>query len=97
MEFENKKLKTRFTVPDTITVRQQLAYLSEAANITQSKMMEQTWKAATLLIETWESPHLPDYKLSLDEATDPKATDVIIWAALEVKKYINDLDKLPKN
>jgi hypothetical protein len=35
--------------------------------------------------------------VDLDTITSPKAADAIIWAALEVRNYMQRLDDVPKN
>lgn len=97
MEFKNDVLGARFVVPDRITVRQQLAYFSAATNRPSAEFMEQLWNAAKPLISEWQCEHLPDKDADLDAIENPKAADVIIWAALEVKKHIQALDEIPKN
>jgi len=97
MEYKNDKLSARFVVPDKITVRQQLAYFSLATSIESEKLVERLWAAGQPLITEWECASFPDLSLSLDQCDDPRVTDVIIWAALQIKGHINNLDKIPKN
>lgn len=97
MEYKNEKLSARFVVPDKITVRQQFAYLSETVKHNDGNSIESTWNGARLLISEWECPVFPSIDTSLEEVTDPKITDVIFWAAMEVRKHINNLESVPKN
>ena len=96
MELKNDTLGARLVVPDTVTVRQQLLYFS-AVTGTRDEFMARLWEGARTLILEWECPALPDRDVSLDEISSTKATEVIIWAALAVKNYINGLDNIPKN
>ncbi len=97
MEYKNDRLSARFVVPDKITVRQQLAFFSMATSVLSPDLVEKLWNAARVLITEWECPALPDMNTDLNECFDPQATDVIIWAALEVKAHINNLETIPKN
>ncbi len=96
MEFKNETLSARFVVPDTVTVRQQLRYLSAVTGF-RDEFFERLWEGAKVLILEWESAALPDKDTPLDEVSDAKATDVILWASNECKKYINSLDNIEKN
>jgi hypothetical protein len=97
MEFKHELLNTRFTIPDRITVRQQLAFISEASSPRTKDLMENLWTATRLLILEWECPHLPDRDTNLDSIDSPKAADVILWASLQVRNYIQRMDEIPKN
>jgi hypothetical protein len=97
MEYKNEKLSARFVVPDKITVRQQLAYLSEISSAASSNHIEKLWIGARPLITEWECPDLADIDTDLSKIDNPKVTDVIMWVAVEVKKHINNLESIPKN
>lgn len=97
MEIKNEILKTSFTIPDRPTVRQQMAYFSETARSVDRQHMERLWVAAQSLITNWKSEILSDIDANLDTIDNPKVTDVIIWASLQVKNHINSLDETPKN
>ena len=97
MEYRNEKLSARFVVPDKITVRQQLAYLSETVKNNDGNSMDSLWNGARLLITEWECPVFPAFDTSLESVTDPDVTEVILWAALEVRKHVNGLESVPKN
>ena len=97
MEFKRVNPDCVFTVPDRITVRQQLAYYSTAAGLPDKKMFERTWEAAVDLVTDWECVLFPDYKQSLDEVTSPKIAEIIVWAGQQVRTHINSLDAIPKN
>lgn len=95
--FENEKLGARFSVSDRITVRQQLAYLGARQFSDASEAFERSWRAALPLIEGWECALIPDPQaLNLDEASDPRVTSVILWAAGKVAAHVAELDRVPK-
>lgn len=97
MEFKHETLNLRFTIPDKITVRQQLAFLSEASSVRNADLMDNLWKASKPLIQEWECEHLPDKDVNLDDIYSPRAADVITWASLQVRNYMQRMDEIPKN
>lgn len=97
MEYKNDGLSVRFIVPDKITVRQQLAYLSDVTAQRGNNQIEKMWIAARGLITEWECNDFPDMDMDLDKTYDPRVTDILVWSALEVKKHINALENIPKN
>ena len=95
-EFKNAKLGVTFRVPDHPTVRQQLAYFSEAGMARGSQMFERLWLGALTLMEDWECELLPDPKVDLDGLTDPKVVQVLLWSGLNVEVHMNQLEEIPK-
>lgn len=98
MEFHLEKPKCTFEVPDKPTVRQQLGYFSASATIDGDKFLENAWTAAKSMIiaPSWKCEVMP-LDADLDKVTDPRATEVILWAGMKVREYMNGLDQLPKN
>jgi hypothetical protein len=95
MEFKQEGV--RFTVPDKITVRQQLAYFSTIAGIDQSERFERRWESAKTMIEEWECELIPDKDVSLDEMYSLDQTNILIWVGNQVVNYLNSLEETPKN
>jgi hypothetical protein len=96
--FTNEKLKTSFVLSDKITVRAQLAYFSEIGLARGREMWERLWFAARAIIQDWKCEIIPDLeKLNIDEVTDPDITELVIWASVEVKSYMDNLENIPKN
>jgi hypothetical protein len=95
---KNEKLETSFTLPDVITVRMQMAYFSHIARSSGDELFLRLWKGATALLRDWQSAIVPDpEKFDVDRETDPRATELIIWAGLRVQERMNGLEQLPKN
>lgn len=92
MEF--KRDECTFTIPDRPTVEQQLHYYSAPGD---ENTLLRFWEMAKALIQTWECSVLPDFKTDLSTLDSPTVTSVIIWAGIEVKKYMSELDDIPKN
>ena len=101
MDFERAKpIHVKFSLPDTITVRQQLAYYSACSGFEDYEKIERWWAGARDLIEpgSWSCDVIPDPKtLELDSVTDPRITDVIIWASVQVRSHVGNLGTVPKN
>lgn len=97
MDFEREKPKCKFSIPDRITVRQQLEYYSLAGGVVGREMLFRYWEGARALITIWDCELIPDKDVSLDDITDPEQTQLVIWAGLQVRTYMNMLDSIPKN
>jgi hypothetical protein len=96
-EFKNEKLGASFTLPDKPTVRQQLAYFSEAGLARGQELFERYWRGALTVIQEWKCDLLPDAHADLDTVTDMRIVEVILWAGTQVKLYMEALDNVPKN
>jgi hypothetical protein len=96
-EFKNDKLGISFKVPDRPTVRQQLAYFSEAGAAAGREMFARLWLGALTLVADWKCEFMPKpEKVDIDEATDPRVTEAILWAGIRVERHMNSLEELPK-
>ena len=95
MEFKRDELK--FNIPDKITVRQQLTYFSEITNVSAEKdFMIRLWFGARSLFTNWECS-LFSQDVDIETEDNPKVTELILWAALQVRDHMNSLDRIPKN
>ena len=96
-EFANKKSGVRFTLPDSITVRDQLHFYGVLNKFQELDTYERYWEAAKLLIKDWECKKLPDIHTNLDETSDPKITMIVLWAGTQVLNHMSSLGTVPKN
>lgn len=98
MEFRNEKPECEFAVPDKVTVRQQLAYISASSTADPERFLEKSWEAAKQIIvpQSWKCPVM-ELGTDIDSATDPQVTDVILWAGMKVREHMNGLEAVPKN
>jgi hypothetical protein len=95
-EFENKDGQARFTVPERPSVRQQMAYTDAMFRGGDGPLA--WWFGARELIQDWDCKLVPKLEnLDLDKVDDPKITDLLIWAGLQVKLHMAALDSVPKN
>jgi hypothetical protein len=98
MEFTRDDPSARIIIPDKPTVRQQLAYFSAARPLADDVDWLKLWQGAIGLSEVWSCELIPNpAELDLDKETDPKITEVIAWAASNVRKYMLKLGEIPKN
>ena len=93
----NERLGASFSLPDRVTVRQQLGYYSEAGLARGAELWLRLWMGARNIVADWKCEIFPDPLADLDDITDPRVTEIVIWAALETKTYMDALDTVPKN
>jgi len=94
--FDRVEPDAHFALPAHPTVKQQLEYYSRYADTRSEPLYLRLWYSAQVLIKEWECAALPDYKVTLDQITNPEATTAIMWAGNIVMRYMSDLDTLPK-
>jgi hypothetical protein len=97
MEFKNEELKTRFVIPEPVSVKKMMAYMSVSATSREVDLIDNMWRAALEVITEWESPYLPNRYTDLEQETNPAVYDVILWVGTEVRRYIHSLERIPKN
>lgn len=86
-----------FTIPDELTVRQQLRYSSVQAFATTREKLILMWEAAKTIIDDWECESIPDYEaFDLDASTDTDHTRIIGWAGLKAWTHMQMLGEIPK-
>lgn len=95
-DFENQELGVRFTVPDRITVRQQLLYMGTLATREGDDILVRQWAAARTLIQDWHSEMFPDPAADLDSVEDRRIAKTLIWAGRTVLDHVIGLDAIPK-
>lgn len=94
---ENVLPVCRFTVPDKITVKQQLEYFSVAGGLSGNEYWFRMWEAAKLFIQDWEFDLMPDVDTDLDTLTDPQVSHAVVWAGMQVSNHIDSLQAISKN
>jgi len=99
-EFTNERLGVRFTLPDSITVRQQLQYRGRAFNagLLTEDVYVRHWVGMLALLGEWECELVPDPKqLDLDTSTDPRVADIVFWVSNMAANHMVELESVPKN
>lgn len=96
-ERENVLPPCKFTVPDRITVKQQLEYFSVAGGLAGNEYWFRLWEAAKLFIQNWEFELMPDLNADLDTLSDPRVSQAIVWAGMRVSAHIDSLQAVSKN
>jgi len=90
--FKNTKLSCSFELPDNLTVREQLAFFSEAEPSSSPSFLEGMWKASMGVIKKWECELLPDpKKADFGKLTDPRIAQLAIWVGTEVMNHVTSI------
>jgi hypothetical protein len=98
MKYENKELEVSFTMPDALSVRQQLDYRSRLIDHMDDNAFLRNWLALMPIVEDWKCKAIPDpATFDPDEATDKSVADIIFWSSNEMAGHMLELDDVPKN
>jgi hypothetical protein len=95
MEYTNEKLGCSFTLPDKVTVRQQLRYYAAVTTERDEPTQVQMWAGVGVLAEDWKCEALPDPKTSMDDMTNPVQARIVAWAGLAVFRHVDSLEDVP--
>jgi hypothetical protein len=90
-EYANADLGVSFSVPDALTVRDQLKFYS-AGQGSDAPWMEQMWESARTVIKDWKCEVLPDLKADLDKVTDVRVTRIVAWVGATVARHMTGLE-----
>lgn len=108
-EYVNERLNVRFTVPERVTVMDQLEYKGRIAGTQQATIFLRHWQGAVPLIRDWTSNEwdesgfkpcksLPEPgAVDLAEETAVVVTDIVFWASNAVAGHMQQLGQVPKN
>ena len=97
-DYESATYGVKFSVPDVMTVRQQLAFRSELFMASDAQKFERFWIGSQHLIEDWECELIPDFAgLDLATETDPNIADIVNWVGTTVAGHISKMGIIPKN
>jgi hypothetical protein len=97
MDYESESLGVSFSLPDRLTVREQLAY-RERAFMTGDSVFERIWLGAVPLIKNWKCDHIPDpAAVDLATETSAKVARVVAYVANVAAEHVASLDDVPKN
>lgn len=98
-EYTIESVGLRLTVPDRLTVRQQLEYKGLIAFADRAEAYPRFWDGARRLIDKWECEKMPEKDVDIDEVDDPEIADIIFMACNIVNGHLNRLENeaVPKN
>lgn len=94
-DYENQEFGVHFSVPDRLTVRQQLAYLGAVATSQAEEALERQWIAGVALLKTWQCETIPDPQADLGVVDDPRMVRIIIWVGNRIAEHVRKLEALP--
>ena len=96
--YESEKFGVKFSVPDVLTVRQQLAFRSELFLTKDKDRFERFWIGSQHLIEDWECELIPDrMALDLETETNPAIADIVNYVGTMVAGHLAMIGAVPKN
>lgn len=112
MKFENKELETSFEVKDNLTVKQVLDFNNRIFRYrTEENIFWRNFIVAVPLVENWQSgvldditkmfatkeaPDEPEDFVYLDEVTDMRLVDLIMWVGNVVSNHVAALEQIEK-
>ena len=97
-EYSNDDFGVSFSIPDKLTIRQQLRFRSESAFSSNADKLERFWFGAQELIQDWECERIPNPReVDLATETDPKIVDVINYVASVTAGHMMRLGYIEKN
>jgi len=96
-KFERENPICEFSIPARPTVRQQMEYFSATAGVDRNQMLTRYWLGAAVLIQEWKCEAIPQIDVDLDGMTNPEQSELLVWAAMRVKSYMDKLENIPKN
>jgi len=96
VEFTRENPDCIFNIPDRPTVRQQMEYFSATAGAGGKDLIFRYWLGARVLILDWACEAVA-VDANLDEVSNPEQTEVLIWASMKVKTFMDALENIPKN
>lgn len=98
MQYTNDALGVSFTLPDSLTVRQQLRHRERILLNAAEDAYTRNWLAALPLISDWQSDDIPDLdEFDLDDATSVKQANIVQWVANIVAGYVFELEDVDPN
>jgi hypothetical protein len=98
MEYKDAALGVSFTIPDKLTVRQQMQYDGAIGEgyLNGLSMYERFWQAARLIIQDWQCDYIA-LDADLDKLDDRQAAQVVEFAGRAAFSHVIALERTPKN
>lgn len=97
-EYKHPSLPVKFSLPDKLTVRDQLAYYSAVGDAFGEPTWIRYWRGASELVRDWECELIPNIKeLDIDAETNPDIATIAIWVGKQVVGILTEMESVPKN
>jgi hypothetical protein len=97
-EYENAELGVSFSLPVSLTVREQLAFRERVFVTASEDLYSRYWAGAVPLLKDWECEDIPDpAAVDLDVETRVQITDIVNWVSNTVALHMTELEDVPKN
>jgi hypothetical protein len=97
-EYENKELGVKFSLPESLTVREQLGFRERVFVSSEEDIYSRYWDGVVPLLKGWQCKLAPDpAEIDLDTETRKVVADIVHWSSNMAALHMNDLDEVPKN
>ncbi len=96
MKYDNPELGVSFTIPDKITVGEQLEYFSAREFTEPEERLIRLWDASKVLIADWQCKLIPDMDELKLESTDPQITKIVLWVIARSSNHMAGILSIPK-
>jgi hypothetical protein len=101
-EYKNEALGVKFSVPDTMTVGQNLRYRGRVFNagFYSDDVYIRMWQGFLSLYQEWECDLIANPKdLDVDIETNPQVANIVMWVGNMTAHHVNVLEAeaVPKN
>jgi len=91
-------LDAKFDLPDSLTVRQQLAIAHKIASTARDSLILAWWEITKTHMTNWQSAAIPDPAvIDLDTDTRREVAEIIFWCANATAGWYTELGELEKN
>jgi hypothetical protein len=97
MNYENEALGVSFSLPDELTIRQQLELRTRVFQDESDDAYSRWWAGILPLIEDWQCEDIPDpAALDLDAPGTWQEGHIVQWVSNMAAGYVTDLGTVPK-
>jgi hypothetical protein len=97
MEYKNEQLGCSFSLPDELTIRQQLLLRTRVFRDESEDAYSQWWAGILPLIEDWQCEEIPDpVAFDLDDSGTWQQGNIVQWVSNMAAGYVIELGEVPK-
>ena len=97
-EYESENLGVKFSIPDELTIKDQLSFRSALWLSQDGERFARFWAGAQHLIDEWECELIPDRAaLDLQTETNPAIADIVNYVGTRTAGHLAMIGAVPKN
>lgn len=98
MVYESEELGIKFSLPDELTVREQLKYNERVLLAEDKDLYSRFWWGILPLLQEWECALIPEPgEIDLDTETDPRIARIVTFVGNAAAGHMTNLEDVPKN